>query len=219
MKTTRFSLVDQLRALAITLMIIFHLFYDLNLFGLVKIDFQNDTFWFLLPRIIVFLFLFCVGISLAISHSQRIQWRKFTFRLLKISFFAILISFFTYLCFRANWVYFGTLHCIAVCSLLALPLAKHPKTACLLGILLLIFGQNLPWIKLPHTSMDYIPIFPWLGVVLLGIVAFHLRLHKVGRKENRIISFLGRHSLVIYLLHQPILYGLVLLLNYVRHLK
>lgn len=218
----RYPLVDQLRTMAILLMVFFHLFYDLNIFGFVQIDFQREAFWFILPRIIVFLFLFCVGISLAISHSQGIKWRKFTYRFLKILFFALLISIFTYFVFPQNWVYFGTLHCIAISSLLALPFIKYPRLSLLIGLALLasaLTGHNLPWPKLSHNSMDYIPIFPWLGVVLGGIAAFHWKIHTLIKKNHPLISYVGRHSLLIYLLHQPLLYGMVLLLSFIRNLK
>jgi uncharacterized membrane protein len=64
-----------------------------------------------------------------------------------------------------------------------------------------------------------VPVFPWFGTVLLGIIATRLVLASAwaprlaaiaptGRLP-RLLAFLGRWSLLIYLLHQPLLLGLV----------
>lgn len=65
---------------------------------------------------------------------------------------------------------------------------------------------------------DYLPLFPWLGVFLAGAVAGRT-LYKEKKTlfpvENKIlkgicapVEFMGRHSLIIYIVHQPLLYGL-----------
>lgn len=225
-KRKRFPLIDEIRAVAIILMIIFHFFYDLDVFGFVEIDFLKETFWLFFPRVIVFLFMLSVGFSLAVAHLPEIKWRIFWFRFAKIAGFAGVISAMTFFLFPTSWIYFGTLHCIALCSILALPFLNRPNLSLLTALALIIpsaiFDYNIPWFLLSHFSMDYIPPFPWLGVSLLGVFAFHHRIHHFdlslytgpyGQKILKFFHYLGKHSLLIYIIHQPILYGLVFLVK------
>ena len=92
----RYKILDQIRGLAIVLMVIFHIAYDLNIFGFVTIDFQQDIFWWTLPRVIVTLFLLAVGISLSLVHGQGIKWKKFYKRYSLISIYAVIITISTY---------------------------------------------------------------------------------------------------------------------------
>jgi uncharacterized membrane protein len=224
MKTAKFNsrsrVIDAIRGFTIILMIFFHFSFDLFNFGFIKVDIIHDRFWYLLPRIIVFLFLFAVGMSLSVAHNQRINWASFQKRLIKIVFFSLLISLVTYFLFPENWIYFGTLHAIALISVLSLPFLKKPNLslALALGLFLpsIFFDINIPWFELPHQSWDYIAPFPWLGASLLGIFAAHKGLHQFDLPPNkavRSLNFLGRHSLFIYLTHQPILFGSVYLLR------
>lgn len=217
----RFPFIDQVRGLAIVLMVFFHFFYDLNVFKFVAIDFKNNYFWWGLPRVIVFLFLLSVGMSLTLVHYPKIQWHKFNKRLGLLVFFAALISVSTYFLFPKKWIYFGTLHSIATCSLMALPFLRFPRINLAIAILLItpsvILKWNIPWFQLNHFSMDYIPPFPWLGVVCLGVYFTHKNWHKVTPPWNfltKSLSYLGKHPLKIYILHQPILYGMA----YLAHL-
>ena len=206
----RYLFIDQLRGFAIILMVVFHTLYNLNLFSHIVIPLRN-TLWIAFPNIIVTLFMLTVGISLALAHYPQIRLRPLLLRLLKISLAAILVSLTTWILFPHRWVYFGILHNIVVCSLMALPFLNFPRIA-LIGGLLLPF-LPLPWFQLSHPAMDYVPPFPWLSPVLLGIFLFHFR----GGIFLRIrlpswsspLAIWGRHALPIYLLHQPLLYGLL----------
>lgn len=219
---SRYPLIDIIRFTGIILMIIFHLAWDLNVFQYVQIDFNKDPFWYWLPRFIVTLFLISMGMSLALVHKTQIKRNKILKRFLKIIFFALLISVFTYFAFPKNWIYFGTLHCIAFSTILALPFLKTPKLN--LFIFLTLFSafwifdlKFTPWSKsLGIVSMDYIPLHPWLGMVLLGISFVHFGLHKKWQslKLPILLTWCSRHSLKIYLLHQGILYGIVYLFSY-----
>ena len=199
-------------------MVIFHFSYDLSVFGHVNIQFQKDPFWWGLPRLIVFLFLIAVGLSLRVVHIPNYRWKPFWKRWLRLVFFALIISVFTYFAFPDRWIYFGTLHSIAVTSLMAIPLVRYPRTSGVLAMAFLIpavlLKWSLPWFELSHKSMDYIPAFPWVGVVFLGIFLHSVKFHHLSLpdiKALRGLSWLGKHSLMIYLLHQPILFGLVML--------
>lgn len=216
----RFDLIDFLRGFAVLLMIIFHFSYDLDVFGHIDVDFNKDTFWWVFPRVIVFLFLLTVGASFSLVHRHKIEWTKFWPRLAKIVLFAAIITISTYYMFPKNWVYFGTLHCIAGVSICLIPFVNRPKLSFLIFLILIIpavfFGYTWPFWNMSHASMDYIPLLPWLGIGLLGISFKFYLLEKSEAKYQsfsfpckRAIEYMGKHSLVIYIIHQPILFGLV----------
>ena len=228
--TTRFPLIDYLRGLAVVLMIFFHFCYDLKLFDYVAIDFNKDLFWYGLPRFIVFLFMLCVGMSLKLAHGAGIRWGIFGKRVGILAALALVVSLVTYFMFPTRWVYFGTLHCIALCSLLTLPFLPLPWPGFVFGLGMIIpslfFKLNIPWFSLSHVSMDYIAPFPWLGVSFLGVWSVHMNFHswrprvpKALQRGLNGLEFLGKKSLIIYMLHQPILYGVVFLFSQVAHLR
>jgi uncharacterized membrane protein len=86
-----------------------------------------------------------------------------------------------------------------------------------------LFNQPFwQWIGLmtykPATE-DYVPFIPWFGVVLLGIALGH-RLYRQGYLYNlpssiweKRLATVGQHSLLIYMLHQPLLLGGLLVLK------
>lgn len=214
----RYEVIDMIRALAVILMIIFHFSYDLNVFGFVSIDFQADPFWWTFPRVIVFLFLTAMGLSFELGP-EKIPLKKVARRFLKIGGYALIITFTTYFLFPKNWIYFGTLHCIAVCTLLALPVRHRPLWAWVLSAIFLIplfFGFHWPFFKLPHPSMDYIPAIPWVGIVFIGMGLFHLGFHKISIPSfpgKKILLVLSQYSLFIYLIHQPLLFGITFVVH------
>ncbi len=229
-RDNRIYTLDAIRALAVLLMIIFHFSFDLSVFGLAQIDFSRDYFWWLFPRVIVFLFLIAVGASLAVVKDRALLTpKRMLKRFFKLGFLALLISVFTYFAFRPSWIYFGTLHCIAICSLMAWPILLMPRNwrmLCSLIITLVlwipVFTNDYiwPWIRLDHASMDYIPALPWFGIVTLGML-----LEESGAllwAESKLkpmfksklftpFIWMGKESLKIYMIHQPILYALVFL--------
>lgn len=67
-------------------------------------------------------------------------------------------------------------------------------------------------------SSDYFSLFPWFFLFLCGYFLYRISekrgwLHILVKGRIPGISFMGRHSLIIYLLHQPLLYGLLMLLG------
>ncbi len=213
--SVRYPWLDVLRTFAIVLMIIFHFCYDLDLFGYVDIDFQGDLFWMWFPCFIVFLFLLSVGLSLRQAHHPQWRWRAFWKRWIKIAAAALAVSGATYIVFPQHWVYFGTLHNIAINSLLCLPFLAHPRLALAVAIAIIaadLSGVEWPWLLLSHPSVDYIPPLPWLAWVLLGIYLHSIGAHRLPFPQGRFwraLTWPGRHSLLIYMLHQVALYGLV----------
>ena len=225
----RLPQIDLLRGIAILLMILFHFSYDLSHFGFIRIDVYNDPFWLHARTFILSLFLLLVGISLTLATAHGIRWRPYLRRLALITGCAALISASSYYMFGPRWIFFGVLHFIAVASVLCLPLVRMPRVALGLGIGLIVLGQtfNHPffdqdafnWIGLmtgkPPTE-DYVPLIPWLGVVCGGIFLGSQvqRLQPLletspAHPLPRLLIRAGRHSLLIYMLHQPLLIGLL----------
>ena len=214
-KKMRYNSLDFLRGLAVILMIFFHFFYDLDIFGYVDIDFSKDLFWYWLPRLIVFLFMLSMGMSLTLAHKRTLSPKPYTIRLLKVGICAIGISVTTFLMFKNHWVYFGTLHCIFFSTLIITPFIKKPHFSLLMFyffMMLEVLNIKIPFYEMDHAAMDYIPIWPWVGHSFLGVFFVHYGIHEVSIPTNsftKLIFFLGKKALPIYLIHQPIMYGII----------
>ena len=229
----RLVIVDVMRGVAIALMVVFHFCFDLAHFGYADFDFYNDAFWLNFRTFILSFFLFLVGVSLVLSARKGINVRRFMERLLRIVGAALLVSVATWWQFGDRVVFFGVLHFIALASVLALVFVHRPVTALVVGVALLVIGNawQLPWFDqtgwrwiglMTHkpATEDYVPLLPWFGVVLAGIYAGDMllrtrRLERLndtvpaGSASVRFLAFSGRHSLLIYLLHQPLLFGAI----------
>jgi uncharacterized membrane protein len=207
--------LDALRGMAVLWMIIFHAAYDLRLLGFVDWDFSQG-FWYGFPRVIAFTFLFCVGVSTNYAHVPRVKWESLWKRSLKLAAAALIISLSTYFAFPSQWIFFGTLHCILIGSLLAAMLANRRRFSwIILSLILLaqyVLGFDIKWVAsiIQKPSMDFIPIYPWLWAILFGMLTGPY-LSKIKLLEQMpgspLLNFLGRHSLKIYLLHQPLIYA------------
>ena len=220
----RNTFLDHLRGLAVVAMIIFHTAYDMRLLNFTNWDFSQG-FWYAFPRGIAFTFLFCVGVSLNYVHQGQINWPALKKRSIKLGGAAFLISLATYFTFPQNWIYFGTLHCIFLGSILGALVVNKRRLAGIIFALILI-GQyildyDIKWVSsiLKRQSMDFIPIYPWFWVILLGLlVGPHLsKIRQLSHMKPILpLKWLGHHSLVIYLVHQPIIFGLLMLIKKIR---
>lgn len=226
----RLNGLDAFRGLAIFFMITFHFSYDLHYFGYIKIDTTQSTFFIHYRQLIVNMFLFAVGVSLAIANKNGINWHKVKKRALVLGLTSALISIATYFIFPLSWIYFGVIHFIFVASIVGLAFINRPKLALFSAIAILVayFGFNItmhpifikiaPLLHIPlyHTE-DLVPFIPWFSTVLLGIALVGFNLHSKLFKLNskiaqtkplKLLQFMGKHSLFIYLIHQPILFGI-----------
>lgn len=224
--TQRIHHLDALRGLAVAMMIAYHFCFDLDYFGVIDADLNNDPFWLGARTLIVTLFLAVMGVSLQLAHRQGIRWRPVTRRFALLAGCAALVTLATWALFPHSYVFFGILHFIALASLLGLPFLNRRWLALGGGLALLAVGlfwshpffDKAPWQWLglmthkPLTE-DYVPLLPWFGVVLLGM-ATGTALTSATAKRSRVgwqgaLTWAGRHSLPIYLLHQPLLLGLL----------
>lgn len=242
----RFWEVDFFRGCAIITMVIYHLLYDLYAFGSLQIELFRG-FWKAFQVATASTFLFVAGVSLALSY-HRLKakgtfptFSKYLKRGLTILGWGMVITVVTYIALGDWYVRFGILHCIGTSTILGYVFLVVPgETVPFLGgIFSLLWGNwllsqtfsfsfLLPLGFVPHTfqTVDYFPLFPWFGVVLLGI-AFGKRFYREYQRQFVLpdwsktlpvqgLSFLGKHSLTIYLVHQPILIAVLYLLGMIK---
>ena len=232
MEPLRFAVIDVLRGCAIVLMVFYHFCFDLRYYGYIQANFNTDNFWLGFRTLIVSLFLCLAGLSLVLANRKGIAWAGWRKRFTMLAGCAALTSASSYALFPQTWIFFGVLHFIAAASVLGLAFLRLPKAALILGIILIILGctLKLPWFDQaglqfiglmtykPFTE-DYVPLLPWFGVVLFGMFLGHgaLEVKRLAPlmqwrpKGAAPLAYAGRHGLLIYMLHQPLLMGMLLL--------
>ena len=233
--------IDVFRAVAVILMIFFHLLYDLHFFEVIQWKIWSG-YSIRIASCIASIFFILVGMCLTISYSKSKQTLsenqiriKFIKRGLKTFLLGMIITALFLIVIPERSIIFGVLHCIGVSIILSIPFLKYRLPNIVLGIILVglglflkgftfDFAWLLPFGFMPHVyvTSDYFPLLPWFGVLLIGIAIGNLlypegqRRYKIADfSKNRVVSsfcFIGRHSLLIYFLHQPILLGIIFLL-------
>ena len=239
-KKDRFWEIDTLRGIAIIMMVVFHILYDFNYFGIYSLELYSGYISIYSYSIGV-IFLLLVGISLTISYnkaSKKLKKNeiqiKFIFRGLKIFGFGLLITVITYFIIGEGFIVFGVLHCIGISIIFSYPFLKFKVLNFLSAVLIIFVGlilsnytfnfYYLVWLGFSPNffyTIDYFPLLPYFGVVLIGIFLGNLfypdskrRFKLKNLNENIIVktfSFLGQNSLVIYFLHQPIILSILYL--------
>lgn len=229
----RLERIDIARGVALVAMAIYHFGWDIEFFGYMAAGTTGHGGWKLFARCIASSFLFLVGFSLILAHGRTIRWNAVGKRFLQIGAAAAAISAVTYYMSPDNFIFFGILHQIALASVLGLLFLHLPPVLTLAVAAFVIsapfyaqadiFNQMwLAWVGLstiPPRSNDYVPLFPWFGAVLIGIATARilerfnwLTMLSGGiqpRFLQRPLTFIGRHSLAFYLIHQPVLIALV----------
>ena len=225
---TRIRGVDALRGSALCLMFVYHFAFDLRFYRVLSADFEHDPFWLAFRALIVTSFLLLVGVSLVLADRGGASSSHFWKRVAVIVACALAASIGSWLMFPQTFITFGILHCIALASILAWPCVRRPALALAIGaaVIAAAFAFTAPrfdsrawsWIGFtthkPATE-DYVPLFPWAGVVFVGIALGHALIRTSFRAlgplshSPRWLTFLGRHSLFVYMVHQPILLGVL----------
>lgn len=228
--------LDALRGVCILCVIVVHFLFDLSFFGGLSLT---------LPAWYVFLQEYGGAIFVVLSGICVTLGSKSVRRGLIVFACGMLITAVTYGMYRLGMsgadvvVKFGVLHLLGVCMLVYPAFKKLPPAMLtVLGLVIAITGYAIRGIIVPQhwlfplgltyegfTSSDYFPLFPQLGYFLIGAA-----IGKTAYREKktllpgsfqktpiaRFFCWCGRQSLFIYLLHQPIVYGLLELVLLLR---
>jgi len=231
----RFWEIDLLRGSALLIMIVFHLGFDLYYFGGHDID-VHTGFWPYLSQGGAAVFILLVGVSLSLTHSKAqatgmpfgVYANRNLLRGLVIFGLGMGISLATWIALATGHVVFGVLHLIGISIIISIPFMKMGRWNLPIGAGLVALGLHigtmghgsywLLWTGIKpanFTSVDYFPLFPWFGLVILGVffgdILYPMRVRQFHLPDFRRmipvrnVAFLGRHSLAVYLAHQPII--------------
>lgn len=238
--------IDMMRGVAIVMMVVYHFMwdlrglagYDINVYTGFWHIWQQITANF-------FIGIAGVSLTLSYGRAKNrdgktsSSWGKFVIRGAVVLTWGLVVSVVTYFVDPSHYVRFGILHLIGVSIIIAYPFLRFRWLNLVLGIMLLLmaqiipfFGLDNPWLAplglnaFPPQSFDYFPLIPWFGVVLLGIFLGNSLYTDGQRRFNlpdignafgiRTLRLLGQNSLLIYLLHQPIMIFFLVLLGQVR---
>ena len=229
-KPARLFALDALRVFAILMMIAYHFIYDLKYFGYVDWNTPLGDGFRQWRTSIVFCFVLAMGLSMGMAHSRGRNVRSFKIRLMQIFACAALISVVSVFMFPKSYIYFGILHFMTLASLLTYALVGRPRLALGLGAAIVLafwtglvpYGWPINLISgLPGYTEDFVSPFPWFGVALIGLALGEFYTHRreahmalanwnIGGPIGKTIGFAGKRSLLIYMLHQPVLFGLII---------
>jgi len=225
----RLPVIDAIRAAALAAMASYHTLWDLGHLRLTAENYALTPAGRLAAEMIAGSFLLLVGVGLVLMNGRGVRLRPTLTRFARIGGAALLVTLGTWAIFPDAFVFFGVLHCIAVSSLLGLPFLFLPVPVAVLAAAAFLVAPHVvdaPILDAPALSFlglgsvvprtnDYVPLFPWFGLVLVGIVLGRLGLPKLARSRlgawtphtrlGRAATVAGRHSLAIYLIHQPVL--------------
>ena len=226
-RPSRIPLIDAARGIAIVAMVIYHLGWNLSFLELIPVDLRDYPLWIAFGHAIAASFLALVGVGLVLAHGAGFGRERFLKRLALVAGAALLVTAGTYLVFPDRFIFFGILHHIALASVLALPFLRWPWFVAALAALVvfalpIVFqaeALSSPWLiwlglgtRVPSTN-DFVPVFPWFACVLAGVAIAQLwrpapdpAAAELSR-PLRALGWMGRKSLPIYLIHQPVLYG------------
>ncbi len=227
-KRGRYPEIDFFRGVALVMMLISNFVTDLQYFAGYS---EFEQFWRAFALLTASMFVFISGVSIWISHFRWKGYEKFFKRFAKLFGLGLIITAFTKTFLEEGTIYFGVLHFLGVASVLVIPFLRFGVKNLILAPLFLagkilvgnfhsdnIFLLPLGVTPVPFFTFDFFPIFPWFGVFLLGVGTGALiypegvrRFEVSFPKELRCFAFLGRHTLKVYLVHQPI-FGAILLL-------
>ncbi len=237
--------IDFLRGVAIILVIGYHLLYDLrDYLGIPRfLGWSTDlstVAWTIAQHFFAGLFVLLSGVSSTLTRSNIRRGLRLLAVALALTLGTYLIAVWLHLFDPADTILFGILHCLAVSMLLYGAVFEKLSAAAsaLCGAAVIALTALLPILKkalvirsdwlipfgLPRpsfSSLDYFPLIPWLGVFLIG-AALGRTVYAAKksllpwRLPPTFVNLAGRYSLWIYLVHQPVIMGVLYLLGKVR---
>jgi uncharacterized membrane protein len=236
---SRFDRLDALRGLAIVWMAAFHFSYDLNYFLFIHQDFHHSPVWTWQRTCIVTLFLLCAGAGQAVATDRHQGLARFWTRWAQVAGCAVLVSVGSWFMFPQSFISFGVLHGIAAMLVVVRFTSGWGAWRWPLGLVAIALPYLVQdvffdsrwtnWVGLvthkPFTE-DYVPVLPWLGVMWWGAAATDLLLrYRRGWLADPLargfapLAWLGRWSLSFYMVHQPVLIGVLAAIVAMRHLS
>lgn len=230
---TRYTELDAARGIAIIMMVIFHLVFDLSFFSLYPVE-TSQGFWRIFGYATAALFVSIAGVAVTL-RTERLASSAINLNP-TILFFergifligtGLLVTFGTFVFLHGQgYVLFGILQLIGTSTILAPLFFRLGRKTIIPGVIIILIGWliTLPtgpiWLlwtgihPVNYVSVDYTPLIPWFGVFLIGMAAGSW-LYPLGMRSFRvpvwvekmlyIPSLPGKHSLLIYFVHQPIL--------------
>ncbi|SDW34918.1 heparan-alpha-glucosaminide N-acetyltransferase [Methanohalophilus halophilus] len=242
----RFWEVDLLRGCAIVLMIIYHTFYDLDLLGNFSFAVNQGELW-IIGRSSAVLFIYTAGIALSLSYSRyrlkhpenRNPWQKYVKRGIRLFLWGGLITAVSWFAFPSMSIIFGILHFLGISIIFAYPLIEKKHANLIIAGVVIAIGFYLKTIRVPNDwflwlglhstsfqTLDYFPLLPWFGLVLIGIATSNHLYPGYERRFSipdmtelapvRLLTAMGKRSLAMYLLHQPAIILILYLLGLIR---
>lgn len=231
-KKARYVEIDAARGVAIICMLAVHAVYDLILLGKIHGE-LGAGFWGSLAFFTAITFVTVSGISFYISYSRSSEknglWEsypKFLRRGLLIFSGGLLITAVTFFAAPDGLIVFGILHLIGTSIMLAPFFFRFSEINIIIGAFFILVGAIAPSVSGPYYmlpigihpqdfySLDYEPLLPWFGFFLVGM-SVGSSFYPKGRRgyefnyepgyAGKLLSFLGRNSLLIYLVHQPLM--------------
>lgn len=238
----RFIELDLWRGISIIFMIIFHVFFVLDFYGVVKNEMSSD-FFEVFGNFVRISFLLLAGISIAISYEKVFARTGSSFlavlRQWKRAFVAVvcalIVSFVTFFAVPDAYVRFGILHLIAISIFVLAFFAGNKWSSFAFAVFSFILGYFLkdcrsfvlPVCGNSAAALDYFPVFPWIGFAALGIFIgrifyiegmsdFSAGIFRIFDARNfvlKMILVMGRHSLLVYMVHIPVIIGVFVLFD------
>jgi uncharacterized membrane protein len=234
-KGVRITAVDTARGLAILMMVAYHITFDIQYFGIAAID-LNSLPLLLLQRVTGTLFVMIAGVSLTLNESHNKEgYVHYLKRGLMLGAVALLITIATWIYPHEGFIQFGVIDMLALSTLIAPFFFRFGWVNLTLGAIIVLVGiwlgtsgiyvstHALFWLGINdpgYYALDNYPMLPWFGVVLIGIwlgqtlfPAFTDVVMRIRVPGEDTLASLGKNSLVIYLVHQPLIVGIILLLQ------
>jgi len=227
----RLNALDATRGAALVAMVFYHLTWDLKHFRLIDVDLSHSATFHWIGHAIAAVFVSVSGVSLVLAHRRGFNAYAYGKRLGLLAAAAAAVTLVTWFAMPEAFIFFGILHCIAAASLAGLaflrapvwligaaaaaaivaPQVFHSETFNAPGLIWTGFGTIIPY------TYDFRAFFPWVGVFLAGMAAARLGVDAIFARSGAAhppwnwLALGGRHSLAVYLVHQPLLYGALLL--------